>query len=66
MLTVINLDPFAAHDGMLKLKPELLPHGLPERYEVRDLLNDTSYTWEGLGSWISLDPSRPVHVFLLP
>jgi starch synthase (maltosyl-transferring) len=64
VLVIVNLDPFAPHDGLVHLPLDEL--GLPadEPYEVEDLLTDAVYTWRGPSNWVQLDPAvMPAHLF---
>ena len=67
VLVVVNLDPDAAHEGLLHL--DLGALGLPwsGAYEVRDELTGASYTWEGSEPYVNLDPATGVeaHVFAM-
>ncbi len=63
VLVVVNLDPHAAHSGNLELPLDQfdLASGT---FEVRDLLSDQKYAWQGSRAWIELDPaSKPAHIF---
>jgi starch synthase (maltosyl-transferring) len=63
VLVVVNLDPHAAHSGNLELPLEQF--GLSGgTFEVRDLISDQKYSWQGSQARIELDPaSKPAHVF---
>jgi starch synthase (maltosyl-transferring) len=66
VITVVNLDPHHVQTGWLELPLEEL--GIhPERpYEVRDLLDDTAYLWQGPRNYVELHPARlNAHVLLL-
>jgi starch synthase (maltosyl-transferring) len=63
MLTIVNLDPRWRQSGWIELPVESVP-GEPV-YPVRDLLNETVYTWRaGAWNYVELDPAiTPAHVF---
>jgi starch synthase (maltosyl-transferring) len=51
---VVNLDPFAVHDGVCVIPPEL---GLPERFDVVDGLTGETYDWGGR-NYVRLGPGK--------
>ena len=66
VLLVVNLDPFAAHDGWTWL--DLNTIGIPgdRAFAARDELSGVSYTWQGPANYVRLDPAvAPAHVFSL-
>jgi starch synthase (maltosyl-transferring) len=66
VLAVVNLDPAGVQAGSLELDLERL--GLPADgpYAAHDLLDDTTYRWQGRRAWIELDPAvRSAHLFHL-
>ena len=64
LLVVVNLDPHHTQDGWVTVDLERAAVPTPERYVVRDLLTDRTYTWSGLRNYVSLDPSvQPAHIF---
>jgi len=54
VLVVVNLDPFAVHDGVCVVPPEL---GLPERFDVVDGLTGETYDWGGR-NYVRLGPGK--------
>ena len=58
VLCVVNLDPFAVHDGVCVIPPAL---GLPEHFGVVDGLTGESYEWGGR-NYVRLGPGQS-HVF---
>jgi starch synthase (maltosyl-transferring) len=64
VIVVVNLDPFAAHDGMLLVPPEAAGVARGESYEVHDVLSGARYTWSER-NYVRLDPvtGEPVHIF---
>ena len=66
LLLVVNLDPFATHDGWTWL--DLNTIGIPgdRPFLARDELSGVSYTWQGPANYVRLDPTvAPAHVFSL-
>jgi starch synthase (maltosyl-transferring) len=65
ILTVVSLNPHQMREGTvcLALDDYAVPDG--ERYTVRDLLTDLSYTWSGPWNYVKLDPLQPGHIFLV-
>jgi starch synthase (maltosyl-transferring) len=62
VLVIINLDPHAAHEGNVTIAPAAL--GLPDAYEVEDLLSGARYTWHGTLNYVKLAPQpMPAHIF---
>ena len=54
VLTVVNLDPFAIHEGVCAVPPGL---GLHEPFDVVDALTGETYTW-GARNYVRLGPGR--------
>ena len=54
VLVVVNLDPFAVHDGVCVIPPGL---GLPERFEVVDGLTGERYGWSER-NYVRLGPGK--------
>jgi starch synthase (maltosyl-transferring) len=54
VLVVVNLDPFAVHDGVCVIPAEL---GLPERFDVLDGLTGESFDW-GARNYVRLGPGK--------
>jgi starch synthase (maltosyl-transferring) len=64
LVMVVNVDPKAAHEGVVTLPEELFQHR--PRYCVTDLLTGVSYTWSGPTNYVRLDPAvLPAHVLCL-
>ena len=62
VLTVINLDPLAAHEGHVRFFPEGLAPATA--YRMRDLLSGMDYSWRGYANYVKLDPQAcPAHIF---
>jgi starch synthase (maltosyl-transferring) len=60
VLTVVNLDPRGAQEGLVTVPYDL---GLPPAFEVADLIGEDAYAWRVGGNYVRLDPAeRPAHV----
>ncbi len=53
LIVCVNLDPFAAREGLLSVPAGL---GLPGSFVVQDLLTDQTYLWQSGGNYIRLEP----------
>jgi starch synthase (maltosyl-transferring) len=66
ILLVLNLDPFAAHEGVTWLDLASLGLSADRPFEARDELSGATYTWQGPGNYVRLDPAvAPAHVLHL-
>jgi starch synthase (maltosyl-transferring) len=63
IIVVVNLDPFAAHHGILLVPPDAVGVAAGESYEVHDLLTGERYTWRER-NYVRLDPvaGEPAHI----
>ena len=60
IIVVVNLDPGAAHEGLVVVPPEL---GLPGEFTARDLVSGQAFRWGAGGNYVRLDPAvAPMHV----
>jgi starch synthase (maltosyl-transferring) len=57
VLTIVNLDPHHARGGTLELPLEELGIDPTGAYEAEDLLNGTTYLWQGPRNRVELDPA---------
>ena len=55
VVTVVNLDPRAAQEGVCVLP---VSTGLPPAYRVRDLLTDDTWTWHIGRNYVRLGPGK--------
>jgi starch synthase (maltosyl-transferring) len=64
VIVVVNLDPFAAHEGTLHVPQDAVGLLDGESYDVYDLLTGDRYTW-GERNVVRLDPvaGEPAHIF---
>jgi starch synthase (maltosyl-transferring) len=53
VIACVNLDPAAAHEGVVIIPPEL---GLPSAFDVSDLLGDATFTWRSGSNYVRLEP----------
>src|SRR5581483_9265069 len=53
VFVVVNVDPFAPHDGVVHVPLAL---GLPPAFAVRDLLGERDYDWRIGRNYVRLDP----------
>ena len=60
LITVVNVDPHHAQEGLVHVPYEL---GVPPAFAVDDLLDGGAYTWRLGGNYVRLDPAeRAGHV----
>ncbi len=60
VFVVVNLDPIEAREGVAIVPAAM---GLPPTFRVRDLLDDTAYTWHVGRNFVRLEPgTRQAHV----
>jgi starch synthase (maltosyl-transferring) len=63
VVTVVNVDPHHAQEGVVTLPADLYGKGEEDSYAVTDLLTDATYTWRGPVNYVRLDPMvMPAHV----
>jgi starch synthase (maltosyl-transferring) len=55
VVVCVNLDPFAAQEGLLSLPPEL---GLPPSFRVTDLLSGQAFDWQTAQNYVALEPGK--------
>ena len=67
VLVVVNLDPFNAREGLLRLDLGLLGMPWSGPYEAADELTGEAWVWHGAEPYVRLDPTegRESHVFAL-
>ena len=64
ILTVVNLDPYHAHSAWVDVGRDASGSSAGVSYQVRDLLTDTGYLWEGDEAFVELDPrTMPAAIF---
>jgi starch synthase (maltosyl-transferring) len=64
VVVVVNLDPFNAQAGRLRLPLSEL--GVDEQFQLHDLISNRRYTWLGDTNVVSLEPHvSPAYVFVL-
>lgn len=61
VITVVNLDPHHAQEGLVTVPAEI---GVPPAFTVRDLLDGATYHWRLGGNYVRLQPGeRQAHLF---
>ncbi|MCT1882751.1 DUF3416 domain-containing protein [Corynebacterium sanguinis] len=66
ILVVVNLDPFAAQEGMVHIDAEAIGLAPGESFTVDDLVSGERYTWS-TDNFVRLTPQANVaHIFRLP
>ena len=55
LIVCVNLDPFAAVEGLVTVTTEL---GVPASFAVQDLLSDATYAWHSGGNYVRLGPGQ--------
>jgi starch synthase (maltosyl-transferring) len=61
-----NLDPFAAHAGLVDVPIAELGIDAHQTYRMRELVGDQSYEWRGPRVYVELNPEiEPVQIFVL-
>ncbi len=58
VLVVVNLDPFAPHEGHIHLPVDEWGIGWHDPYRIRDLTFDETHLWTGGRIWLRLDPQE--------
>jgi starch synthase (maltosyl-transferring) len=66
LLLIVNLDPFAPHDGWTWLDLNTLGIPADRPFQARDELSGATYAWQGPANYVRLDPSvAAAHVLSL-
>jgi starch synthase (maltosyl-transferring) len=65
VLVVVNLDPFAAHEGTLWIDLGRLGLPLDSPYEAHDELSGETFVWQGSSPYVRLSPDNPAHILHL-
>jgi hypothetical protein len=55
VISVVNLNPFATHEGVCVVPASA---GLPPAYRVRDVLTDDEFTWHVGRNYVRLGPGQ--------
>ncbi len=66
VIVVVNLDPFAPREAMVRVPPDAVGVAPGESYQAHDLLTGATYAWGDL-NYVRLDPvtGEPAHVLLV-
>jgi starch synthase (maltosyl-transferring) len=59
IITVVNLDPHNAQEGVCTVPWEVPGQGA---FTVRDLLTDATFAWQAGRNYVRLEPALPAHV----
>jgi starch synthase (maltosyl-transferring) len=63
VIVCVNLDPRSIVEGFVQLPPDL---AFPDRFDVRDLLTDETWSWTPGGNYVRLAPGeRQAHILLV-
>lgn len=63
IIVVVNLDPENTQETMIHLPLEKLTLSPDSSFQVRDLMFDETYRWQGSSNFVSLSPrSKPLHL----
>jgi starch synthase (maltosyl-transferring) len=63
LIVVVNVDPFHAEEGMVRVPPELFEQAQGDEVPVTDLLTGERYRWHWQHNYVRLDPHHwPAHV----
>ncbi|MBU1042870.1 MAG: alpha-1,4-glucan--maltose-1-phosphate maltosyltransferase [Candidatus Omnitrophica bacterium] len=64
IFVAVNLDPYHKQSGWVNIPLKELGLDSEQPYLVHDLISDDNYIWQGVRSYIELDPfSIPAHIF---
>lgn len=64
LLAIVNLNPHEVRETTVHVPLETLGMAPDAEFVVKDLLSGTSYTWQGEGNYVRLDPNEKVgHLF---
>lgn len=66
LIIIVNLNCQGAEDALLEFDPEYYRAANPEKFFVRELLQDVRYEWHGKQHYIRLDPcDLPAHILAI-
>jgi len=65
VLVVVNLDFHSKQRGMLTLPLAELGLSADRPYQLHDQLTNARFEWQGARNFVELDPSTPVHLFVV-
>lgn len=63
LLIVVSLDPYYKQSGHLRLPYEKMNLAPGSQVVVKDLITDSTYTWNQEWNYVELHPALPVHIF---
>jgi len=63
ILVIVNLDPNEKQESIIHLPLEKLGISPNSSFQVKDLMFDETYQWQGSTNFVSLSPrSKPLHI----
>lgn len=66
ILVIVNLDPFYAQSGMVRVPLGEWNMPFNKSFKVTDLITRDDYTWNGEWNFVELNPYKmPAHIFLI-
>ena len=65
LLIVVSLDPYYKQAGSLRLPYELMNLAPGSEIMLKDLVTDSTYTWNEEWNYVELHPTLPFHIFQL-
>ena len=63
LLIVVSLDPYYKQAGNVRLPYEKINIAPGSQVVVKDLITDSTYTWNQEWNYVELHPALPVHIF---
>ncbi|MCC4213237.1 alpha-1,4-glucan--maltose-1-phosphate maltosyltransferase [Leeuwenhoekiella parthenopeia] len=63
ILVVVSLDPYYKQAGSLRLPYELMNLAPGSELTLKDVITDSTYTWNEEWNYVELHPSLPFHIF---
>jgi len=62
-LVVISLDPYYKQAGSLRLPYELMNLAPGSELTLKDVITESTYTWNDEWNYVELHPTLPFHIF---
>lgn len=63
ILVVVSLDPYYKQAGNLRLPYELMSLAPGSELTLKDVITDSTYTWNDEWNYVELHPALPFHIF---
>ena len=66
VIVVVNLDPFAPHEGLVRVPEDAIGVAPGAKYNVHDVLTGQTFSW-GASNFVRLDPrdGEPAHILVV-